>query len=163
MARGFHLENPTPSEVANATKVGSVSERKPFMRGRSGSDRGGLEGAIKREQWFSAMARNFIRRTQPHREPPTRLNWALKANNSGRRPNPLSWVTPPYTTFPFEPSPAMTASSTPWCTGTGDDSFQYTMMQLVMLATRFVHHVWVLSPELSRYYSRTGKFHPTRR
>ena len=26
---------------------------------------------------------------------------------------------------------------------TGDDSFQYTMMQLVMLAARFVHHMWV--------------------
>ena len=55
-------------------------------------------------------------------------------------------------------------SFTKRCTKTtGDDSFQYTMMQLVMLAARFVHHVWVLSPELSRYYSLTGKFHPTRR
>ena len=46
---------------------------------------------------------------------------------------------------------------------TGHDRFQYTMMQLVMLAARFVHHMWVLSPELSRYYSLTGKFHSIRR
>ena len=61
-------------------------------------------------------------------------------------------------------SQTKTWSFTKRCTKTtGDDSFQYTMMQLVMLAARFVHHVWVLSPELSRYYSLTGKFHPTRR
>ena len=55
-------------------------------------------------------------------------------------------------------------SFTQKCTKTtGHDSFQYAMMQLVMLAARFVHHVWVLSPELSRYHSRTVKFHPARR
>ena len=28
------------------------------------------------------MARNFIRRTQPHREPPTRPNWSLQDNGN---------------------------------------------------------------------------------
>ena len=61
-------------------------------------------------------------------------------------------------------SPTKTWSFTQKCTKTtGHDSFQYAMMQLVMLAARFVHHVWVLSPELSRYHSRTVKFHPARR
>ena len=46
---------------------------------------------------------------------------------------------------------------------TAHDRFQYTKMQLVMLVARFVHHMWVLSPELSRYHSLTGKFHSIRR
>ena len=33
----------------------------------------------------------------------------------------------------------------------------------IIRAARFVHHVLVLSPKLSRYYSRRGIFHPTRR
>ena len=41
-------------------------------------------------------------------------------------------------------SQTKTWSFTQKCTNTtGDDSFQYTMMQLVMLAARFVHHMWV--------------------
>ena len=61
-------------------------------------------------------------------------------------------------------SQTKTWSFTQKCTKTtGHDRFQYTIMQLIMPAARFVHHVLVLSPELSRYYSRTGKFHPTRR
>ena len=64
----------------------------------------------------------------------------------------------------FTRSQTKTWSFTERCTKTtGHDRFQYTIMQLVMPAAKFVHHVWVLSPELSRYYSRTGKFHPTRR
>ena len=59
-------------------------------------------------------------------------------------------------------SQTKTWSFTKRCTKTtGHERFQYTMMQLVMLAARFVHHMWVLSPELSRY-SLTGKFHSTR-
>ena len=46
---------------------------------------------------------------------------------------------------------------------TAHDRFQYTIMLLTILAARFVHHMWVLSPELSRYHSRTVKFHPARR
>ena len=46
---------------------------------------------------------------------------------------------------------------------TGHDRFQYTIMLLTIRAVRFVHHVLVLSPELSRYHSRTVKFHPARR
>ena len=46
---------------------------------------------------------------------------------------------------------------------TAYDRFQYTIVLLVMSAVRFVHHVSVLSPELSRYYSQYAKFHPARR
>ena len=46
---------------------------------------------------------------------------------------------------------------------TGHDRFQYTIMLPAVRAARFVHHVLVLSPELSRYHSWTGKFHPARR
>ena len=46
---------------------------------------------------------------------------------------------------------------------TGHNRFQYTIMLLIIRAARFVHHVLVLSPELSRYHSRTVKFHPARR
>ena len=50
------------------------------------------------------------------------------------------------------------------CTNTtGHNRFQYTMMLLIIRAARFVHHVLVLSPQLSRYHSRTVKFHPTHR
>ena len=35
---------------------------------------------------------------------------------------------------------------------TGHDRFQYTIMLLTIRAARFVHHVLVLSPELSRYH-----------
>ena len=46
---------------------------------------------------------------------------------------------------------------------TGHDRFQYIIMLLTIRAARFVHRVLVLSPELSRYHSRTVKFHPARR
>ena len=46
---------------------------------------------------------------------------------------------------------------------TGHDRFQHTIMLLTIRAARFMHHVLVLSPELSRYHSRTVKFHPARR
>ena len=81
--------------------------------------------------------------------------WVLSPELSRYHANDAEIVTRPQTkTWYF----------TERCTKTtGHDRFQYTMMQLVMLAARFVHHMWVLSPELSRYYSLTGKFHSIRR
>ena len=46
---------------------------------------------------------------------------------------------------------------------TGHARSQYTMMLPAILAARIVHHVSVLSPELSKYHSQNGKFHPARR
>ena len=40
---------------------------------------------------------------------------------------------------------------------TGHDRFQYTIMLLTIRAARFVHHVLVLSPELSRYHANDAE------
>ena len=37
---------------------------------------------------------------------------------------------------------------------TAHERFQYTMMLLVICTAQFVHHMLVLSPELSRYHAR---------
>ena len=43
------------------------------------------------------------------------------------------------------------------------DRYQYTTMLIVIIEVSFMHHMSVLSPELSRYYSQNGKFHPAHR
>ena len=49
-------------------------------------------------------------------------------------------------------------SFTQKCTKTtGHDRFQYTIMLLTIRSAQFVHHMWVLSPELSRYHANDAE------